>query len=1038
MLLNPTSRNVSCLALLLLCVLPAGSCLPTGGLGGGDGSFGGGAGFGEMHLEDVFWGRLVDVMDVTGIIVEKDVVIRESLVTDANYSLARNPITGAETVAIQEPHLNGLGLENPVFASLLRAARYGLVAVPPNGPEANGVFARVARNGVIRLEFNDYLDPSTVNRQTVQAVLNLAVSNTRYIVKQGENSAGEAIGIIIVDPIISAYESAETGLPENGLGFSESADQLAANGLLRIPTVLEPLYGQTQILTNLAGNRTIGSRTQDPAELSDGGSPVIIRAFRSGNGDDPFRGFMVDMEKPSILAELDVGISSIADLGSGLYEFSYGIEAVNCQGISSKVGDVLEFGDAIVLVSGILGANPAAPSEVLVSGALAQGSLVVGDYSSSPLVSKLHTRYADVDAHLQYCWVRFTAAPQTLPAEEVDPYATVGLRFTEAVLPSSVKSLGTMVLHTFNSVATIDSPEPNSRPIDPMESTATYIDRLLGYATSGTGSGRIFLGPIEAAMDSRTFILAPSAGISNVSLDPTLSVALAIRDGATGILDLAGNPLDFSKFVAGSPGQEALFSLDPSIPPPDSRYFALRVLGLDENGDGLSEYTGQFGFEPGILRGRAPSRFSRSADMSNLYIGQRAPWSSSIMTPLTPAGAVLMTCWGYHHLGFGLTSIAEMDVDVEGMNWSPFGALAFNDVFDRYSIALSHSERLPDDYINPSTGYPDYDASGLKRNALFDKNTLGFAEGYYEKIVFDTKYEIDPGQLFQSERGSAMLPWPDFETTYTWRDTSFPEDLVGTHPDKSVGVPPAVTSQVPYWSAGQVPSAGLPLLARFRSYPSMDRPGPNGFQVQIMVPSSNRPVFRIFSYGGNGGALVVPDVGDSGTKPTGGLLSNGGGVQNGYGPELYWQQIDFVVRVSRVYTHWFSFGGVLESVASQVVDPFEQLGDAEFLVEWRGSEMIDVVNCEAQDQKSLMNDASSQIDYYGEFLGSPIHYDRLAGAPNPSCGTLSAPSPWTADPTALAAEAKWQFFQLRFTFVSDIENNIEAEMDAYGFAWMIQ
>jgi len=1043
----------------LIVLLAFFSCLPGGdgggggfGFGGGYGSDGGssggsgdgsngdsGGGTADLYLNQVYWGRLVHILDLEGRLVETDVVIRENLISDSNYVLARNPVTYVETLTIQLPSEDLYGNPNPAFEALLTSAQSGLTSIPAKGPNANGIFTRVARNGAVKLEFSDFLDPNSVNRHTVPLDVNGSVSNTRYIVKQEIDESGQSVGVIIVDPTITPYDSAETGLPESGSGFEESEDQLGSNGLLRIPTLVEPFYGQSQVLTNLEGTRSLSVRNEDPSQSSDGGAPVLIRAFRTGNLEDPFRGFMVDMDSPSVLGSFEVDIHIVDNSQAGKTRLSYALRAVNCRGILSKLGDVVEYGDNILLVTQLLGPDPFISGNVLVEGAVAQGEFPEGDYTAFPLEGAFHSKYTDAESDLQLCWVRFTPVPETLPATGVDPFASISIRFTEAVVPLSVLPLSSMVLHSINE-AFVDSADP-SRPYEESEFTAAYIDRLLGYTTTGTGSGRIYLGPIGISLDSRTFTMAPSAGISNANNDGVLRVALALRSGDTGIMDLAGNPLSFEGFVAGNTGQEELLSFAGTLP--DSRYFALRANSLDENGDGMSEYSGQYDFDGGIIRGRSVYRFSRLADPSNLYVGQRAAFASGVMTPLTPAGSVLMTIWGYHHLGLGLTSLGEMDLDVEGLNWSPFNGVVYDDIFDRYSIALAHSQRYPDDYINPSTGYPQWEKSGLKRTAIFDLNILGFNQGYDEEVVFDTRYSLSAADVFLSERGSMMAPWPDFETTYTWRDTSIPEDITGTlAADKCVGVPPAITGQPGYWLPQEVPSAGLPLLARFRCYPRGDWPGPNGFQVQIMCPSQNLPAFRVFSFGGNGGDYVIPDVGVTGTTPSGGLAT-GGGVQGAFGPELYWHQIDFVVRVSRVYTHWFPFGGVLNSVPVEVIDPFQQLAESDVTVEWRGAETLDVSACApaGQDPRpSLLQDAASQLDFYGEYIGSSIHQDRLYSPPPTSayCSILGSPSEWTLDHASLAAEEKWQFFQLRFTFLSDIEENVNSELDAYGFAWTVQ
>ena len=265
-----------------------------------------------------------------------------------------------------------------------------------------------------------------------------------------------------------------------------------------------------------------------------------------------------------------------------------------------------------------------------------------------------------------------------------------------------------------------------------------------------------------------------------------------------------------------------------------------------------------------------------------------------------------------------------------------------------------------------------------------------------------------------------------------------PADLTGS-PNNSFGIPPAVVEQDKIYNAAEWNSIVAPLLVRFRCYPRGDFVGFNGFQVQIMVPSSNVPSYRVFSFGGNGGDLVVPDVPQSGTEPTGGIAT-GGGTQRGFGPELYWSNIDFVVRVSRVFTHLFALGGTFNGVGTQVIEPVSQPDGTELTVEWRGYEVVDLSACGVDDATPL-RDATSQLDLYGNFIGSAISTDRLVNPPvagTDYCASVSDPSEWTTDVDSLAAETKWQYFQLRITFVSNTEKDLTPSLDAYGFSWTVQ
>lgn len=1029
-----TSLRLAALAALL--VLPA--C-------GGGGASGAGSGFGGLSMENAFWGRLVDVFDEAGVLVEEDVLVREGLSTDdIDYVVSLNPVTQREVLTILAPYQDAQGRITPRFERLLESARTGLASLGTKGWVANGTYTRVGRNGGIRLEFSEYLDPSTVNRLTIQVVVNGRIADVRYIVKEGVNTAGEPIGVVLIDPTITPQDSANFLIGENGVGYEASESGIEPNAAIRIPTTIEPLYGQTQVITNREGNRTLALTNSDPFELSDGLSPVMLRVFRTGNADDPANGFLKDQQRPSLQADLTSDVLLATDLGD-LAEITYRVRAINCRPITPKVGDVLTVGDAIVLVSEVV--NAADRNAVVVRGPVLTGTMRYGDFSARPLDAALTTFYTQADIDYQMCWVRFDPEPAVLPATGIDPYATVSVRFSEPIDPNTVRSLSSFVLHSYDDDADLEAGDFNAGFQLGVESVGNFIDRLLGYTvednpdtpTVENGSGRIMLGPISVTADSRTFTLAPSAGLTDsFGEGGDLNIAVALRDRADGILDLAGNPLGFGDFVAGSDLQTERISV---VNPPSDRYFALRLNSIDENGDGFPEYLGQYVPGAGVMRGRDLIRFSRQADpASNPFIGQRAAFlQAGVATPLNPAGAVLMTCFGYHLLGFGVKSPGEYNLDVEGLSWAPFGGTVLDDVYDRYSVALGHSNRYPDDYINPTTGYPDWDKSGLRKNGEFDLNILGFNQGEAdEKIMFDRAYFLNGADTYIADSGVIYAPWPEFDDTYTWRDNSFPADLTGG-PNATFGIPPAVVEQDVIYEAAEWPSVVAPLLVRFRCYPRGDFVGFNGFQVQIMVPSSNVPSYRVFSFGGNGGDLVVPDIPQSGTEPTGGFAT-GGGTQRGFGPELYWSNIDFVVRVSRVFTHIFALGGTFDGVGTQVLEPVVQPDGTELTVEWRGYEQVDTSAC-AVDAATPLRDASSQFDDYGNYIGSAISRDRLRDPPvqgDDYCATVSDPSPWTTDVDSLAAETKWKYFQLRITFVSNTEKNLSPSLDAYGFSWTVQ
>ena len=1034
-------NKISLLGLALPTVLLMGCGATKSDLGGVIGT-GAGSGKSTLFLEDIQWGRLVDVFDGDGLLIEADVVIREAVQSDGVlYTLGLNPITQRESLTISASS------SSATFTSAFADATSGLSSLQSKAFDEPAPFTKVARNGSVKLVFSEFLDPTTVDRQTLQVLIGTSEENfqsleVRYVVKEGIGQDGQPKGIVILDPTVSRLDSESLGIPENGVGFPESVGLINPNVKLRIPTAVNPFLNQNFLLTNKTGTETFGvirdntgTSILEPHEFA-GFDPVSVRAFRTGNTSDVFNGFLIDNLQPDLIVSQDVTIASVVEIGF-LRTITYAIDALGCRAVTPKVGDVIESGTAVVQITSVV--DPSDNSAYVVTGTLLAGSLPAGTVGASGLLT---TKYTLADSAVQLCFVTITPAPGTLPATDVDPFATFSVRFSEPIDISTVRSLDSMVLASTDEATFTVTDADDGWDSSGGETVANYIDRLPGFGP-GSGSGNIMFGPVSVTGDAQGYTLAPVAGVTD-PFDPlaTIGISLALRDGATGILDLSGNALSFNGFVAGHNSQPST-QLTLAGPVPTDSYFALRGNGVDEDNDQAPEYGGQVGAQlgDGILRGRALSRFSRQADQTNQYVGQRLKFTSGIMTPLVPAGAVLQTIWGYHHLGFGLTSNAEFNLDVEGMNWSPFEGVLFDDSFARYSLALAHSRRFPDDYIDPASGYPEYQNSGLRRLSSndFDENIYAYGQNpttyadLDEVICFDTSYDISNVNKFQTAGGVFMYPWPDFQTTYTWRDTGYPKpnggSLEGGNPLNGYGVPIRVVSAAPpTYQKGYYPSIALPLLMRYRCYPRGGEWGFNGFQISIMVGSSNIPAFRVFSAGGQDTAptwqFVVPDSAPRGTHPYGGYVTAGagqGGTTKGFGPELYWGQVDFVTKVSKVYTHWFDFGANLASLSAVTLEPTQsqaQPGTA-VLVDYRASTLVVDTGC--TNQATPLDDASASFDAYGDYEAT-------------GCGQVDQPSDWSDDAADLVASGK-RFFQLRFTFVANIDQDLDAELDAFGFAY---
>ena len=1029
--------------LLAALLLATGSCFGPKNANAG----GAGAGF---FLESVEWGRLVDVLDEDGLLVDTDVLIHHELEGDGlSYELRLNPVTEKESLVI----LQKQGTAG--FTALFDAARASLKTVKPKALGDAPPYTLVARNAAVRLGFSVEVDPASVDFTTVQVLTGDPPVQTftgRYVVK---NEGGR--GYVIFDPTVSAFQAAQGAIPQNAVGFPEAFDQLNANLRFRVPTTPDPLFGQPRVLTSLDGKHkpTIQDRDTEPFESIEGGREVLVRVARTGNENDPYSGFMLDNDRPSLLGVLDATIDDVqpvtADPSDTRRDLTYSIDEANCRAMTPKVGDVFEIGEtSVAVVTDVVSSGD--PGAYVVRALFETGGLPTG---GTGIGARYTTRYAASDYDLQVCFLEFQPTPGQFPSIFIDAYSTVTVRFDEPINTKTMASMRTFVISSVEQnnppVGAKEIETAWFRQVDSQETVGEYIDRQRGYDlrvnTAGTlvadseYAGRVLFGSIESTDGDRAFTLAPTAGWAEINDNGFLRFTVALRDGAGGIEDLAGNGVDFTNFVAGNDDQPGF------IVPRDinggqsggaaavahAGYFSLLGKSLDEDGDGLAEWGGQAYPRPGAIGGRVPSRFSRSADQTNQFIGARAN-GTPVTEPLNPAGAVVQNVYRPQDVGFSFDDPTEYNMGIEGMSWSPANGVVLDETFNDLSLSLSHATNLPDEAFNPATGLPSWPQSGLLTTA-FDDNIHGFnASGgaIDEQQVFRAAYAARSVDIFTAG-GTPFLPWPTFQSIYNWRDSGISQDYVGGA-NGSVGAPNQQYLQVlglpaPTWGPEEVPSVGLPLLCRYRTYPQSNSLGLNAFQTTQMLGGSALPNFRVYSAGGQNGSgiwfQVRPDnPAAGGTQPTGGFVAGGGQTPTQGDTLIYWAQLDFVVRVSRAYTHWFDMGRILQPGESLGVvlepDNADQPATTSIVVEFRGSVQVDHQGDPLLNPSPLLT-SGSPFDAYGDHLGTGF-------------GSVSTPGAWTQSFADLEGN-NYKFFQMRATFIGNATLGVEPVLDAVGVAW---
>ncbi len=1033
---------------------PAGVCtfflLAACGGGGGGGEGGG------LVLEEVRWGRLVEVRDLAWTLVASDFMVGEWIQGDGyQFEFRPNLATGGQILRILSPQ------GTPAFDAALAWLEGSLGGIAPSTGSPSFPLAMVPRNAALLLRFNQPVRAESLNTQSLRI---LAPAST-------PEPLGVRISIdtrddrrVILDPVLSADEGASLGVPANALGFPEASTAISPNLELRIPTRRDPSIGQMTLLRGASGG------TLEDDDPSDG--PDLVRTFRSGGRTsvtgDPNEGFLFDPWPPSIVGERPVSICAVEPATEGRQEVS--VNPVGSGPLAPEAGDVLRQGDALGLVVGILPPVGGCP----LSGVGAR--LLVEPLSPESIglaTGALGTTLGAGDAASVQWFVAFDPSAGVPPAGGVDPSAVVRVRFSEPIDPA------TLVPNDNFGVTNLNPSQEGFEALVPRD-----------FAV-----GDVFLSEGGVAL---AFVpVVPFPHVEGAAEE----MFFWIRTGLTGPRDLAGNPLAGATLTIP-------FSFAPGAASTETAGFALRFGAINETDfslagpdpEGKPEIAGQLVLGSGEIRGRPVERFSKVVSPGNPFVGAGPAFALPVLTPLTSYGSRLQTVWRHCDLGLSSIDTTEMNLDLEGLAWAPAqtsqGGTAYPgspgdivvpgvpsvvaDTLPRLRIRLSHSYYFPDESLDLASLFPEYPTSGLNAtefyptappsagNPLGEKgNPFGFWHWDPEMSggaggvrsdppvdVYDGPYAINPlSAIVVPGNGTTIVPFPPFAPTYTWRDTGFPFALKGG--PNGVGVEPMSWVTVfgeprpAVYPAGQIPSVALPLLIEFRSYPGtalnlnglqVSLPGfiGTGYNGQGLLPN-----FRVFTTGGFNTAGVLVTRNPDGNIPLGGFNPLSflvpGQPTPPAGKQIYWGRADFVVRVSRAFTHWFDLGPMetpgAPFFAPAVVGPTAQEDGASTTVEFRGASAVAGSCATVPPTCDELRDAS-KANVYGVYLttaGSQAPTTRLTGVAPPFTPNNPALSEWTSDLTRLNGK---RYLQMRFTFTSDIQTSAVGRLSALGVGFV--
>lgn len=147
-----------------------------------------------------------------------------------------------------------------------------------------------------------------------------------------------------------------------------------------------------------------------------------------------------------------------------------------------------------------------------------------------------------------------------------------------------------------------------------------------------------------------------------------------------------------------------------------------------------------------------------------------------VIEPMKPQGSRMQMRYIEDDFSLSYRQPSEFGLDVEQLYWSPFNdEVVLYDVFDRFSMSLSHSPRRPDEFwfLNFVPDPPECTLACPSMNSslslVFSDNVL---PGTQQVPVFEDEiYKINPNEAFRTTENVKYVPFPRFDRTYTWRDS---------------------------------------------------------------------------------------------------------------------------------------------------------------------------------------------------------------------------------------------------------------------------
>ncbi|MEZ5974857.1 MAG: hypothetical protein R3E96_08430 [Planctomycetota bacterium] len=450
-------------------------------------------------------------------------------------------------------------------------------------------------------------------------------------------------------------------MPVRPEGLPPAVDQNRDNVQIRIPTMINGIYGQTTLLTNLTGHWMMplaNGSVDTTAPTQD-----IVRAFRSGGRTDVtgdvYNGFLRDDTPPNVVAALSASIvSPPVPITNSDTEFNVPVLRFASPDCAQRpvAGDVL----FQTLAQGTVWAQVVEDVSLNPDGLGTVANVHVRILASPAVWTSNNDWIADGvnpvqflsaydpadDAGREYCFLE--TFPLSLdfplnPAGRVANTASWGLRFSEAMDTYSFSAYDGLRLTR----------------VDPSVTDLTARD----YAVT----------ELSSSSDRTRFAVNPHFPLNHTQGNSESFFLSVTRTGNFAPTDLAGNRLQYDF----APIEGTLAPLNPTTRNGvHVNLFTAQdeeepIADLSTDPVPFNEWGGQIIFQPlrGLIVPRPVSRFTQVVERDNLFTAAMPQAAGGVEEPLARLGTRTQFVWRMYDLDMQLFDADIANQDEQSLPW---------------------------------------------------------------------------------------------------------------------------------------------------------------------------------------------------------------------------------------------------------------------------------------------------------------------------------------------------------------------------------